>query len=129
MTTDDHVLEQNPRRGVVTDAAATVCADWHDTVTHRDAGPDVALLHEAKDLKVVLVALAAGQALPPHPGPSACFHIVSGTGAVVIDQVEHPVSAGATVIAAPGTHRSVRATTPLVFIGNLGDPGSEDGPH
>lgn len=121
--------EENPRPGVVNDGGAITCADWHEVVAHQEAGPDVALLHEAGDLKVVLVALNAGQALPPHPGPSACFHILSGTGAVVVDGAEHPVEAGATVIARAGTHRSVRATTPLVFMGNLGDPGSEDGPH
>jgi len=98
-------------------------------VTTRDDGPDVVVLHESAELKVVLVALAAGQALPAHPGPAASFHILSGTGAVVIDQVAHPVSAGATVIAASGTRRAVQATSALVFLGNLGEPAAEDGPH
>lgn len=87
------------------------------------------MLHESAELKVVHVALAAGQGLPPHAGPTASFHILPGTGTVVIDEVEHPVSAWATVLAASGTHRSVPATSPLVFLGNLGDPASEDGPH
>jgi quercetin dioxygenase-like cupin family protein len=113
-----------------TEDRTTVYPDWHEVVKHQGAGPDVALLHESAELKVVLVALSPGQALPPHPGPAASFHIVSGEGVVVLDGVEHPVSAGATVIAAPGAHRSVRSTTtPLVFLGNLGDPASEDGPH
>jgi quercetin dioxygenase-like cupin family protein len=112
-----------------TNAATTVYPDWHSVVKHQDAGPDVALLHESAELKVVLVALSPGQALPPHPGPAASFHIVSGDGVVVVDGVEHAVSAGATVIAPPGAHRSVRSITPLVFLGNLGDPASEDGPH
>lgn len=112
-----------------TNTADIVYPDWHDVVKHQSAGPDVAVLHESADLKVVLVALAPGLALPPHPGPSASFHIVSGDGDVVIDGVAHPVSAGATVIVRPGCERSVRATTPLVFLGNLGDPASEDGPH
>jgi quinol monooxygenase YgiN/quercetin dioxygenase-like cupin family protein len=128
MSTEDHGQEGR-RPGVAADGKAIVVADWGKVVAPQDGVPDVALLHETEDLKVVLVALNSGQALPPHPGPSACFHILSGTGAVVVDGVEHPVSAGATVIAAPGTQRSVRATTPLVFIGNLGDPGSEDGPQ
>lgn len=108
---------------------AGVWPDWRSVVAPGDGGPDVALLHESADLKVVLVALAPGQSLPRHPGPTACFHVLSGAGEVVVDDVVHPVSAGATVIAPSGTHRSVRATSPLVFLGNLGDPVSENGPH
>lgn len=110
-------------------SGVTVFPDWHTVVACRDEGPDVRVLHESAQLKVVLVALAAGQALPPHPGPAASFHVLSGTGAVVVDDVAHPVSAGATVIAPPGTQRSVRASSPLVFLGNLSDPASENGPH
>lgn len=109
--------------------AQVVWPDWSTVVAARDAGPDVRVLHESEALKVVLVALAPGQALPPHPGPAASFHILSGTGAVVLDGTPVAVSAGATVVVAPGRERSVRAETPLVFLGNLGDPGSEDGPH
>ena len=120
---------QSPRSGTAPDGTATLWPDWRTVVAARDSGPDVAVLHESDELKVVLVALAAGQGLPSHPGPTASFHILSGTGVVVIDEVEHPVSAGATTVAASGTHRSVRATSPLVFLGNLADPASEDGPH
>jgi len=120
---------QSPRPGTQAGGMATLWPDWRTVVAARDSGPDVAVLHESAELKVVLVALAAGQGLPPHPGPTASFHILSGTGVVVIDEVEHPVSAGATVVAVSGTHRSVRATSPLVFLGNLADPASENGPH
>lgn len=109
--------------------APNVWADWSTVVAANEAGPDVHVLHESAALKVVLVALAAGQALPPHPGPAASFHILSGAGAVVLDGTAIPVSAGATVIADPGTQRSVRAEVPMVFLGNLGDPASENGPH
>jgi len=120
---------QSPRSDTPAGGTATLWPDWRTVVAARDSGPDVAVLHESAELKVVLVALAAGQGLPPHPGPTASFHILSGTGVVVIDEVEHPVSAGATVVAVSGTHRSVRATSPLVFLGNLADPASENGPH
>lgn len=129
MSSENREPGQDPRPGTLTEGAATVCADWHQVVAHREAGPDVAVLHESPELKVVLVALAAGQALPDHPGPAASFHVLSGAGAVVVDGVEHRVAAGATVVAAPGTRRAVRATSPMVFLGNLGDPTSEDGPR
>ncbi len=120
---------QNPTEGTPADGEAGVWPDWRAVVAVRDIGPDVAVLHESAELKVVLVALAAGQGLPAHPGPAASFHILSGTGTVVVDEVEHPVSAGATVVAGSGTRRAVRATSPMVFLGNLGDPASENGPH
>lgn len=122
------IVETSPAQAPAKESSG-VWSDWRSVVAPQDGGPDVAVLHESAELKVVLVALAAGQALPAHPGPAACFHILSGTGAVIVDQVEHPVSTGAIVVAAPGTQRAVRAATPLVFLGNLGDPASENGPQ
>ena len=87
------------------------------------------MLHKSSELKTVLVALGAGQALPDHPGPAACFHILDGSGTVVVDGEETPVSAGATVIVPTGATRGVRTTSKIVFLGNLGDPDSEHGPH
>ncbi|MGH3421427.1 MAG: hypothetical protein ACRDOD_17785, partial [Streptosporangiaceae bacterium] len=65
--------------GTPVDQAATVWPDWRAVVAARDIGPDVAVLHESAELKVVLVALGADQRLPAHPGPAASFHVLSGT--------------------------------------------------
>lgn len=100
--------------------------DWRAAVEFSSGGPAVTVLQESSELKTVLVALDAGQSLPPHPGPAACFHILDGTGAVLVDGEEVAVAAGATVVVPSGARRSVRARTPLVFLGNLGDPGSEE---
>lgn len=108
---------------------AGVVGDWREAVRYSDAGPGVELLHASDQLKVVLVGLRPGQALPPHPGPAACFSILDGEGAVVVDGAEVPVRAGSIVVAPPGSLRSVRATTSLAFLGALTDPASEDGPH
>ncbi|HEX7355039.1 MAG TPA: cupin domain-containing protein [Mycobacteriales bacterium] len=113
----------------MTTTAASVWPDWRTVVQVREEGPDVTLLHESAELKVVLVALAAGQGLPEHPGPAACFHILEGEGVVLVDGDEIRVSAGATAVVPTGSIRAVRATTSLVFLGNLGDPGAENGPH
>lgn len=103
--------------------------DWRQAAEPAADGPSVKYLHESPELKVVLVTLAAGQALPPHPGPAASFHFLDGEGVMVVDGEEQAVSAGATAIATTGSVRSVRATGRLVFLGNLGDPASEDGPR
>src|ERR1035437_846923 len=46
-----------------------VWPDWRSTVAFSEDGPGVTLLHESPELKVVLVGLGVGQALPVHPGP------------------------------------------------------------
>lgn len=113
----------------MTPRTMSVWPDWRTVAHARDDGPDVTLLHESAELKVVVVALAAGQGLPEHPGPAACFHFLDGEGVMFIDAEQVPVSAGATVVVPTGAVRAVRASTPLVFLGSLGDPASENGPH
>lgn len=110
-------------------AQPVVTSNWRETVRFGDAGPGVTLLHESAELKVVLVGLQPGQALPPHPGPAASFHFLDGDGVIVVDDELIAVTAGATVVVPPGAMRSVRASTALVFLGSLGDPASEVGPH
>jgi mannose-6-phosphate isomerase-like protein (cupin superfamily) len=48
---------------------------------------------------------------------------------MVVGAEEVGVAAGATVVVPPGALRAVRATSRLVFLGNLGDPTSEGEPH
>lgn len=107
----------------------TVRRDWRNEVTYSAKGPGVTLLHESPELKVVLVGLEVGQALPVHPGPAASFHFLDGEGVMVVGSEEVEVAAGVTVIVPSGASRGVRATSRLAFLGNLGDPASENGPH
>ncbi|TWP35816.1 cupin domain-containing protein [Leekyejoonella antrihumi] len=100
--------------------------DWRAVVRPSSTGPQVTLLHQSETLKVVLVGLASGQALPPHAGAGASFHILDGEGEVLVGDTLVPVAAGSTVVVADGLQRSVRATTSLSFLGNLGDPASEE---
>src|SRR5665647_1135079 len=65
-----------------------VWPDWRSTVTFSEDGPGVTLLHESPELKVVLVGLGVGQALPVHPGPSASFHFLEGEGVMVVGTEE-----------------------------------------
>lgn len=104
-------------------------AVWPDGAAFSEDGPGVTLLHESKELKLVLVGLGVGQALPVHPGPSASFHFLDGEGVMVVGTEEVEVAAAATVVAPTGVSRGVRATSRLVFLGSLGDPTSENGPH
>lgn len=103
---------------------ANIVADWHSLAHAQDDGPNISLLHESPELRVLLVALAAGQGLPEHPGPATCFHFLDGEGEVVVDGQAVAVAAGATMIVPSGAYRSVRTDSGLVFLGNLGDPAS-----
>jgi quercetin dioxygenase-like cupin family protein len=102
---------------------------WQEAVQFHDAGPGVSLLHESSDLKVVLVGLRAGQALPDHPGPAASFTFLQGEAVVVVGDDDISTSAGAIVVVPPGAVRAVHAVTDTVFVGSLGDPASESGPR
>jgi len=100
--------------------------DWRAAASYSPDEPAIRVLLECTELKVVLVTLSSGHALPAYPGPAACFHILAGTGSVVVDDEEISVAAGSTVIAPSGSRRAVRAGTQLVFLGNLGDPAADD---
>ncbi|MEO9222283.1 MAG: hypothetical protein ABI251_11020 [Mycobacteriaceae bacterium] len=87
------------------------------------------LLHDSPELKVVLVGLESGQALPVHVGPSASFHFLEGHGTMFVGTEEIEVATGTIVVVPTGDARGVQASSRLVFMGSLGDPTSEDGPH
>ena len=104
-------------------------SSWQEAVRFDDGGPGVTLLHESEELKVVLVGLRAGQALPVHPGPAASFVFLQGEAVMVVGEDEVRVAAGTVVVVPSGAARAVRAVSDAVFVGSLGDPTSEPGPH
>lgn len=103
-------------------------SEWREAVRFSRDGPGVTLLHESQELKVVLVALHAGQLLPVHPGPAASFLFLEGEASMTVGDDEVAVAAGSVVVVPSGAKRAVRATADVVFLGNLGDPGSEQPP-
>ena len=106
-----------------------VWPSWREAVRFDDGGPGVTLLHESGELKVVLVGLRAGQALPVHPGPAASFVFLQGEAVMVVGDGEVRATAGTVVVVPSEAARAVRAVSDTVFVGSLGDPASEQGPH
>lgn len=106
-----------------------VWPDWRNTVIFSANGPGVTTLHASAELKVVLVGLNVGQALPQHEGPAALFHILDGTGVMTVGADAVDVAADVIVVVPSGAVRGVRATTKMAFVASLGDPASEHGPH
>ena len=106
-----------------------VWPSWGEAVQFGDGGPGVTLLHESDELKVVLVGLRAGQSLPVHPGPAASFVFLQGEADMMVGEDEIRAAAGTVVVVPSGAARAVRAVSDAVFVGSLGDPASEHGPH
>ena len=105
---------------------------WRSTVTFSEDGPGVTLMHESPELKVVLVGLGVGQSLPVHPGPSASFHFLARwRGCHGCRYRGGRCGGGGDGGRSDGRLARVRATSRLVFLGSLGEPGApkEDGPH
>ncbi len=100
--------------------------DWRAVAEPGGAGPQVTLLHQSDTLKVVLVGLGAGMGLPAHTGAAASFHILDGHCTVQVGDETVEASAGSTVVIPDGAQRGVKATSDVVFLGNLGDPSSEE---
>jgi quercetin dioxygenase-like cupin family protein len=109
--------------------AMPVWPSWREAVRFDDARPGVTLLHESVELKVVLVGLRTGQALPAHPGPAASFVFLQGEATMVVGDEEVSAEAGSVIVVPSGATRAVHAAADTVFVGSLGDPASEHGPH
>ena len=90
--------------------------EWQEKVTYSDDGPEPAVLMEDDRLKVVLAGLKPGQKIPPHPEAQAVYHILEGSGWMVVDDERLRVKAGSTVITPAGALRGVEAGTRLAFL-------------
>lgn len=100
-------------------------SNFADEVQFSPDGPGVQLLHIDEKMKVLLVGLEPGQALPAHEGPGASFSFLSGSGIMLIGDSEFPVVAGGLAVVPQGATRSIRAETErLVFMGTLSDPNA-----
>jgi len=75
------------------------------------------MLLETDILVVVIVGLEAGQKISPHNAPASVFHILEGSGWMIVNNERLPVKQGATVIVPDGGSRGVEAETKMVFLG------------
>lgn len=90
--------------------------DWRESVTYDANGPQPAILTNTETLKVIVAGLEAGQTIPPHPEALAVYHILDGTGWMLVDDERLDVGPGATVITPAGTVRGMEAETRLAFM-------------
>lgn len=80
------------------------------------AGPRPQFLVDSEKLTVVVAGLEAGQQIPSHPEALAMYHFLAGEGVMTINDEAFAVTAGATVIAPPGSTRGLHAGSRLIFL-------------
>lgn len=80
------------------------------------AGPRPQLLVDSEKLTVVVAGLESGQQIPAHPEALAVYHFLAGEGMMTVNDETFVVTAGATVIAPPGSTRGMRAASRLTFL-------------
>lgn len=95
---------------------ATLYADWRDKVIYAAEGPQPQPLMTDEKVKIIVAGLEPGQKIPPHPEAAAMYHILEGSGWMLVDDQQMPVKQGATVVMPAGTVRGMEAETRLAFL-------------
>ncbi len=91
--------------------------DYRTEVRFNPEGPLPRVWLSSSNLKSVLIGLEPGQAVGPHAGPPAVYHILDGQGWAIVGDVREPIGPGATIVAEDGVVRGIEAETRLVFLG------------
>lgn len=95
---------------------ATLYADWREKVVYSAEGPQPQPLMADEKVKIIVAGLEPGQKIPPHAEASAMYHILEGSGWMLVDDDRLPITAGATVVMPAGTVRGMEADTRLAFL-------------
>lgn len=90
--------------------------DWRGLVRYAAAGPHMTILSEGPGHKALLAGLEAGGRIPPHPERLGVYHVLEGTGWMVVEGARYALNAGVTLIAPEGSTRGIEAVTRLAFI-------------
>ena len=87
-----------------------------DQAVFDGSGPRPQFLVDSEKLTVVVAGLEPGQQIPPHSEALAVYYFLAGDGVMTVNGEAFAVTAGATVIAPPGSARGVRAGGRLTFL-------------
>ena len=79
------------------------------------------ILRRTAGYKVPLICMEPGQQIPPHPGGTGVFYIVSGKGIMTVEGKEVDVEAGNMIFIEEGESRGIRAVeTMTAFAVHVG---------
>ena len=99
-------------------------SDWRDKIRYSPEGPQHHVLVDTGSYRSVLVGLEAGAKIPPHPSSDATYHVLQGSGWMLIDGERHPIQGGTTMVVPAGVERGMEAETRLAFLGSHGGHGA-----
>ena len=84
-------------------------------------GPKPQFLIDTPQFKALVVGLEAGGQIPVHPGETAMYHFLEGTGLMTVGDESFEIKPGVTVVVPSGARRGMNAKTRVVFLGSKGE--------
>ena len=84
-------------------------------------GPKPQFLIETPQFKALVVGLEAGGQIPVHPGETAMYHFLEGTGLMTVGDESFEIKPGVTIVVPSGERRGMNAKTRVVFLGSKGE--------
>jgi mannose-6-phosphate isomerase-like protein (cupin superfamily) len=84
-------------------------------------GPKPQFLIDTPQFKALVVGLEAGGQIPVHPGETAMYHFLEGTGLMTVGDESFEIKPGVTVVVPSGERRGMNAKTRVVFLGSKGE--------
>jgi len=84
-------------------------------------GPKPQFLIETPQFKALVVGLEAGGQIPVHPGETAMYHFLEGTGLMTVGDEAFEIKPGVTIVVPSGERRGMNAKTRIIFLGSKGE--------
>ncbi len=84
-------------------------------------GPKPQFLIDTPNFKALVVGLEAGGQIPAHPGETAMYHFLEGTGLMTVGDESFGIKPGVTIVVPSGVKRGINAKTRVIFLGSKGE--------
>jgi mannose-6-phosphate isomerase-like protein (cupin superfamily) len=84
-------------------------------------GPKPQFLIDTTQFKALVVGLEAGGQIPVHPGETAMYHFLEGTGLMTVGDESFEIKPGVTIVVPSGERRGMNAKTRVIFLGSKGE--------
>ena len=97
--------------------SAIYIPETHKKAVYASDGPKPQFVFDTPAFKSLVVGLEAGQQIPLHPGETAMYHFLEGTGLMTVGEQTFAIEPGVTVIVPDGVVRGMNAKTRAVFLG------------
>lgn len=90
--------------------------NWREFIKYSEDEPQPQPIYSKDQLRVVLVGLKAGQAIPPQFEGLAVYYFLEGNGHMCVENEWFSVHPGVIMIPEEGTIRRIQADTDLAFF-------------